>query len=95
MLLTYKYSEKNLIYFLHLLLFWHSINGYLYMLIYNKVIFRVFCINFGDPLFWMQLKKSRYFYEIWSAFWPCIDSNATKRSKDIVKIVHVTSVVQP
>ncbi len=34
------------------------------------------------------------------AFWPCIDSNATtvfkahKGSNDIVKIVHVTSVVQ-
>ncbi len=35
------------------------------------------------------------------AFWLCIDSNTTdtfktqKGSKDIVKIVHVTSVVQP
>ncbi len=35
------------------------------------------------------------------AFWPCIDSNTTtifkaqKGSKDIIKTVHVTSVVQP
>ncbi len=35
------------------------------------------------------------------AFWPCIDSNTTdifkakKGSKDIVKIVYVTSGVQP
>ncbi len=34
-------------------------------------------------------------------FWPCIDSNTTttfkaqKGSKDIIKIVHVTSVAQP
>ncbi len=35
-----------------------------------------------------------------SSFWPCIDSNATdtikaqKDSNDIVKIVHVTSMLQ-
>ncbi len=35
------------------------------------------------------------------AFWPCIDGNATDTfkaqngSKDIIKIVHVTSVIQP
>ncbi len=45
--------------------------------------------------------KLRYFGWNPRAFWPCIDSKATKRftvqkgSKDIVKIVHVTSVVQP
>ncbi len=42
--------------------------------------------------------KLRYFWWNPRAFWPCIDSNATtmfkaqKRSKDIVKIVHATSV---
>ncbi len=45
--------------------------------------------------------KLRYFWWNPRAFWPCIDSNATKTfkvqrgSKDIVKIVHVTTVVQP
>ncbi len=45
--------------------------------------------------------KLRYFWWNLRAFWPCIDSNATdtfkaqKGSKDIVQIVHVTSVVQP
>ncbi len=40
--------------------------------------------------------KSKSFF-----LWPCIDINASdmfkahKGSKDIVKIVHVTSVVQP
>ncbi len=39
----------------------------------------------------------QYFYEIW----PCIDSKGTtkfktqKCSKDIIKIIHVTSVIQP
>ncbi len=48
-------------------------------------------------------KKYKLRYFLWNprAFWPCIDSNATttikaqKSGKDIVKIVHVTSVVQP
>ncbi len=42
------------------------------------------------------------FWWILRTFWPSIDSNETgtrfkaqKRSKDIVKIVHVTSLVQP
>ncbi len=45
--------------------------------------------------------KLSYFWWNPKAFWPCIDSNATttfkvqKGSKVIVKIVHVTSVVQP
>ncbi len=45
--------------------------------------------------------KLRYFWWNPRAFWPSIDSNATdtfkaqKGSKDIGKIVHVTSVVQP
>ncbi len=45
--------------------------------------------------------KLRYFLLNQRFFWPCIDSNVTttfktqKGSKDIVKIVHVTSVVQP
>ncbi len=45
--------------------------------------------------------KLRYFWRNPRAFLPCIDSsstttfNAQKGSKDIVKIVHVTSVVQP
>ncbi len=44
--------------------------------------------------------KLRYFRWNQKAFWPSIDSNATttfktqKVGKDIVKIVHVTSVVQ-
>ncbi len=44
--------------------------------------------------------KLRYFWWNPRAFWPCIDSNATetfkaqKGSKDIIKIVHVTLVVQ-
>ncbi len=44
--------------------------------------------------------KLRYFRCNQRAFWPSIDSNATttfktqKGGKDIVKIVHVTSVVQ-
>ncbi len=50
-----------------------------------------------------KLKKYKLRYFLWNprAFWPCIDSNATttfkaqKRCKDIVKIFHVTSVVQP
>ncbi len=47
-------------------------------------------------------QKLRYFWWILRTFWPSIDSNETgthfkaqKRSKDIVKIVHVTSLVQP
>ncbi len=45
--------------------------------------------------------KISYFWLNLRAFWPSIDSNATttfkaqKGSKDIVKIVHVTSVVPP
>ncbi len=45
--------------------------------------------------------KLRYFWWNPRVFWHCIDSNITdtfkaqKGSKDIVKIVHVTSVVQP
>ncbi len=47
-----------------------------------------------------SLHKLRYFWNL-RAFWPSIDSKRTstfkvlKGSKDIVKIVHVTSVVQP
>ncbi len=46
-------------------------------------------------------KKLRYFWWNPRAFWPCIDSNATTMFKaqkvieDIIKTVHVTSVVQP
>ncbi len=42
-------------------------------------------------------EKLRYFWWNLRAFWPCIESNSTDmfRYKDIVKIVHVTSVVQP
>ncbi len=42
-----------------------------------------------------------YFWWNPRAFWPCIDSNVTttfkaqKGSKNIIKIVHVTSMVQP
>ncbi len=45
--------------------------------------------------------KLRYFWWNPRAFWPCIDRNSTegfkaqKGSKDIIKIVHVTLVVQP
>ncbi len=45
--------------------------------------------------------KLRYFWWNPRAFWPSIDSKdptmikVQKGSKDIVKIVHVTSVVQP
>ncbi len=45
--------------------------------------------------------KLRYFWWNPRAFWPCIDSNTTttfkaqKGSKDIIKIIHVTSVDQP
>ncbi len=45
--------------------------------------------------------KLRYFRWNLRAFWPSIDSNATETFpgpetyKDIVKIVHVSSVVQP
>ncbi len=45
--------------------------------------------------------KLRYFWCIPKAIWPCIDSKdpnmikAQKHSKDISKIVHGTSVVQP
>ncbi len=44
--------------------------------------------------------KLRYFWWNPRAFWPCIVSNATdtlkaqKSSKDFVKTVHVTSVVE-
>ncbi len=47
------------------------------------------------------LSATVYFWWNLITFWPCIDSNATdkikaqKGSKDIVKIVHVTSVVKP
>ncbi len=45
--------------------------------------------------------KLRYF--LWKSrdYWPCIDSNAAdtfkaqKGSKEIIKIVNVTSVIQP
>ncbi len=45
--------------------------------------------------------KLQYIWWNLRAFWPCIDRNGTdtfkaqKGSKDIVKIFHVTSVVQP
>ncbi len=44
--------------------------------------------------------KLRYFWWNPRAFWPFIDSKgpttikAQKRSKDVIKMVHVTSVVQ-
>ncbi len=59
--------------------------------------------NSVRPLFIIgtQIRKLIYFWWNPRAFWPCIDINTTdtfkaqKGSKDIIKIVHVTSVVQP
>ncbi len=58
-------------------------------------------MSFQTGKTFVHLRNTNYdiFDEI-RAFWPSIDSNATdtvkaqKGSKDIVKIVHVTSVVQ-
>ncbi len=54
-----------------------------------------------NRLYWQDAHDNRVRLIVQPHLRPCIDSNKTdtfkaqKRSKDIIKIVHVTSVVQP